>query len=43
MARLQHKNLVKLVGFSFEEGERIIIYEFVPNASLDRFISGGDA
>ncbi|PKI67030.1 hypothetical protein CRG98_012568 [Punica granatum] len=39
MVRLQHRNLVKLVGFCFEGGERIIIYEFVPYASLDRFIS----
>ncbi|PKI67041.1 hypothetical protein CRG98_012579 [Punica granatum] len=39
MAGIQHKNLVKLVGFCFEEGERILIYEFVPYASLDRFIS----
>ncbi|XP_031392619.1 putative cysteine-rich receptor-like protein kinase 35 isoform X3 [Punica granatum] len=39
MARLRHRNLVKLVGYCFEGGERIIIYEFVPYASLDRFIS----
>ncbi|GAB2267244.1 hypothetical protein Dimus_002229 [Dionaea muscipula] len=38
MTRVQHKNLVKLVGFCFEGRERILVYEFVPNASLDKFL-----
>ncbi|KAK6268929.1 hypothetical protein QUC31_013089 [Theobroma cacao] len=40
MVKLQHKNLVRLLGFSLEKKERIIIYEFVPNSSLDNFIFG---
>ncbi|XP_030516149.2 cysteine-rich receptor-like protein kinase 44 [Rhodamnia argentea] len=39
MARLQHKNLIKLHGYCFEEGERILVLELARNASLEGFIS----
>ncbi|CAH8383124.1 unnamed protein product [Eruca vesicaria subsp. sativa] len=39
MSKTSHVNIVELLGFCYEGSNRAIIYEFLENGSLDKFIS----
>ncbi|XP_050247193.1 rust resistance kinase Lr10-like isoform X2 [Quercus robur] len=43
MGKIHHVNVVRLVGFCADGFRRALVYEFLPNDSLDKFISPVDS
>ncbi|CAJ2674661.1 unnamed protein product [Trifolium pratense] len=39
IGRIHHTNVVQLIGFCVEGSKRALVYDFMPNGSLDRYIS----
>ncbi|KAF0892146.1 hypothetical protein E2562_013509 [Oryza meyeriana var. granulata] len=40
LSRVHHKNLVSLVGFCYEQGEQMLVYEYIPNGTLRENLKG---
>ncbi|KAL3651478.1 hypothetical protein CASFOL_004480 [Castilleja foliolosa] len=40
LSRVHHKNVVSLVGFCFDQGEQMLVYEYITNGSLKDSLTG---
>lgn len=40
MSNIRHRNLVRVLGWSSEGPELLLVLEYMPNGSLDRFLWG---
>ncbi|VFQ82814.1 unnamed protein product [Cuscuta campestris] len=38
MGRLQHRNIVHLLGYCRRKGELLLVYDYMPNGSLDKYL-----
>ncbi|KAF8768955.1 hypothetical protein HU200_007097 [Digitaria exilis] len=43
MGRLRHRNLVPLLGYCRRKGELLLVYSYMPNGSLDKFLYDQDS
>jgi hypothetical protein len=42
IGRLRHRNLVQLLGYCRRKGELLLVYDYMPNGSLDKYLHGGN-
>ena len=40
LSRVHHKNVVSLVGFCLDQGEQMLVYEYIPNGTLKESLTG---
>lgn len=40
LSRLHHRNLVKLIGICIEDRSRCLVYELIPNGSVESHLHG---
>ncbi|KAK6943624.1 Protein kinase domain [Dillenia turbinata] len=40
LGRLRHRNLVALLGYCRRKGELLLVYDYMPNGSLDKYLHG---
>lgn len=40
LSRVHHRNLVSLIGFCYEQGEQMLVYEYVSNGTLRENLLG---
>uniref|UniRef100_A0ACD6A5K5 Uncharacterized protein n=1 Tax=Avena sativa TaxID=4498 RepID=A0ACD6A5K5_AVESA len=41
IGRLRHRNLVQLLGYCRRKGELLLVYDYMSNGSLDKYLYGG--
>lgn len=40
LSRVHHKNVVSLIGFCFDQGEQMLVYEYITNGTLKDSLNG---
>uniref|UniRef100_N1QWM1 non-specific serine/threonine protein kinase n=1 Tax=Aegilops tauschii TaxID=37682 RepID=N1QWM1_AEGTA len=40
LSRVHHKNVVSLMGFCLDQGEQMLVYEYIPNGTLKESLTG---
>lgn len=43
ISRIRHRNLVQLQGWCHEKGNLLLVYDYMPNGSLDKLLEGSNA